>query len=215
MILGIYGAGGLGRETLMLAQLINEKEKRWEDILFIDDINPERVLKNISVKSFAQVKNIKFLEVVIAIGEPAIRASMAEKIRGSRINLATLIDPSAYISPCSKIGDGVVIYQGVNVSCDTCVEDNVIMQAFSSISHDCHIAAHSITSTYSAMAGAVYVGTRTFIGMGALIKEKIRIGNDVIVGMGANVVSSVPDKMVVLGNPAKIVRENDSGRVFR
>ena len=33
MILGIYGAGGLGREVLELARIINT----WEKIIFIDD----------------------------------------------------------------------------------------------------------------------------------------------------------------------------------
>ena len=36
-ILGIYGAGGLGREILELARAINEKELRWDSIVFIDD----------------------------------------------------------------------------------------------------------------------------------------------------------------------------------
>ena len=33
MILGIYGSGGLGREVLELARIINT----WEKIIFIDD----------------------------------------------------------------------------------------------------------------------------------------------------------------------------------
>ena len=37
MILGIYGAGGHGREVLELAEIINNKNSRWDKIIFIDD----------------------------------------------------------------------------------------------------------------------------------------------------------------------------------
>ena len=42
VILGIYGAGGLGREVFELARVLNINEKRWSDIIFIDD-HPEYV----------------------------------------------------------------------------------------------------------------------------------------------------------------------------
>ena len=32
MILGIYGAGGLGREVLELATIINSQTNKWDDI---------------------------------------------------------------------------------------------------------------------------------------------------------------------------------------
>ena len=37
MILGIYGFGGHGLEVEELARVINEKENRWEKVIFIDD----------------------------------------------------------------------------------------------------------------------------------------------------------------------------------
>ena len=36
MILGIYGAGGLGREVYELAKIINSCNNRWDQIFFID-----------------------------------------------------------------------------------------------------------------------------------------------------------------------------------
>ena len=37
MVLGIYGYGGHGLEVEEVARVINEKENRWEKVLFIDD----------------------------------------------------------------------------------------------------------------------------------------------------------------------------------
>ncbi|MCH5314246.1 MAG: hypothetical protein J1E28_07665 [Helicobacter sp.] len=35
--LGIYGAGGLGREVLEFAQIINDAVKEWDNFIFIVD----------------------------------------------------------------------------------------------------------------------------------------------------------------------------------
>ena len=40
MKLAIYGAGGLGREVLELAQEINATESRWDALCLVDD-NPQ------------------------------------------------------------------------------------------------------------------------------------------------------------------------------
>ena len=42
MVLGIYGASGLGTEYEYLASIINDRESRWEEIVFIDD-TPEKM----------------------------------------------------------------------------------------------------------------------------------------------------------------------------
>ncbi|MDR0764105.1 MAG: hypothetical protein LBE65_00735 [Synergistaceae bacterium] len=50
--LAIYGAGGLGRETLDLARLINDAAKTFSEIYLVDDYNPNRVINNTRVISF-------------------------------------------------------------------------------------------------------------------------------------------------------------------
>ena len=37
MVLGIYGASGLGMELETVATLVQGQQNRWEDIVFIDD----------------------------------------------------------------------------------------------------------------------------------------------------------------------------------
>lgn len=215
MKLGIYGAGGLGRETLNLAQKINAVERRWSEIFFIDDINPDRILKGISVLSFAEIKNNNQVEIIIAVGEPALRTVLMNRVKSCQLPLATLISSAAYIAPCCRIGAGVAIFQGVNISCDSIIEDNVVIQAFSSISHDCRVAESCVISTYCAMAGKVLIGARTFLGMGALIREMTSVGADTIIGMGANVVTTIPDKVVAVGNPARTIKPNSNYKIFR
>lgn len=54
------------------------------------------------------------------------------------------------------------------------------------------------------------IGDNVEINAGARIIGPIRIGNNVIIGANAVVVKDVPDKCIVAGIPAKIIKENIS-----
>lgn len=53
--------------------------------------------------------------------------------------------------------------------------------------------------------GAPTIGNRVYVAPNAIIIGKVRVGDDVVVGAGAVVVRSVPDRAVVVGNPARVV----------
>lgn len=53
--------------------------------------------------------------------------------------------------------------------------------------------------------GKVKIGNNVYIGNNALIMAGVTIGNNVIVAAGAVVTKSVPDNVIVGGNPAKIL----------
>jgi serine O-acetyltransferase len=46
---------------------------------------------------------------------------------------------------------------------------------------------------------------RVYVGPGSAIVGPVTIGNDVLIGVGAIVVRSVPDRAVVVGNPARVI----------
>ncbi|MBN3264075.1 NeuD/PglB/VioB family sugar acetyltransferase [Pectobacterium brasiliense] len=215
MKLAIYGAGGLGREVLILAQLINTYQSRWNEIFFIDDFNPGRELKGIAVRDFESISTTRDVEVVIAVGEPSARESLADKVKSSGLTLATLIHPNVYLSNCTVVGKGCVLCHGVYVSCDVIIRDNAFLQPYASVGHDCVIGEHAVLSTFVTLAGHCTIGARTFVGMSSVVKENTSIGYDTIVGMGAVVFNEVESGVVALGNPARVMRKNDRGRVFK
>jgi len=53
-----------------------------------------------------------------------------------------------------------------------------------------------------------FIGRNCFIAVGATILPGVTIGDEVIVGAGAVVTKNVPSRVIVAGNPARIVREN-------
>ena len=53
-----------------------------------------------------------------------------------------------------------------------------------------------------------YIGKKCFIGANAIIMPGLTIGDNVVVGAGAVVTKDVPSGCIVVGNPAKIIKEN-------
>ena len=50
--------------------------------------------------------------------------------------------------------------------------------------------------------------------MGALVKQGVSIGESSVVGMGSVVYNDVPEGMIALGNPARVVRRNEHKKIF-
>lgn len=61
----------------------------------------------------------------------------------------------------------------------------------------------------SSFAGPV-IGDRVYIGPGAAVLGPIKVGDDVLIGANAVVTSSVPDRGVVVGNPARVISRKGS-----
>lgn len=55
--------------------------------------------------------------------------------------------------------------------------------------------------------GQVIIGDNVFIGAGATILPNVIIGNNSIIAAGSVVAKSVPENVIVAGNPAKIISD--------
>ena len=52
------------------------------------------------------------------------------------------------------------------------------------------------------------IGDNCCIGARAIIMPGVTVGNEVVVGAGAVVTKDVPNNCIVVGNPARIIKEN-------
>ncbi len=215
-VLAIYGSGGLGREIYDIAQRRNNISNLWKSIIFINDFIEEGTVQGVPVIHFETLLKYKEnYEVIIAIGEPSSREKLYNKLKDNGISLTTLIDPTALISPSAEIAEGTIVCEFSSVHCCVTIGKNCLIQPYSDIGHDIKIGNHSVFSPHFAPGGESVFGDRVYVGMHAALKEKLKIGNDVIVAMGSVVFRDIPDETVVIGNPARVTKGNDEGKVFK
>lgn len=218
MILGIYGAGGLGRELFVLAQQINKIKSRWDEVIFIDDTDGLSIAKGKQIITFDEAKvkyDNKSLELVIAVGEPQIRNFLRKRVHSAGFSLAVLVHPSVSISDGTKLGEGTIVCCNCFVSCDITIGENVLIQPCACIGHDNKIGNDTVISTYVCIAGGCIIGDETYIGLQVPIRENINIGNQTIVGMGSVVSRDISDQVIAMGNPARAMKENTNHKVFQ
>jgi sugar O-acyltransferase (sialic acid O-acetyltransferase NeuD family) len=218
MILGIYGAGGLGREVFELADTINQSSKRWSKIIFIDDSENIKDLRKIPIYTFSELQKSNLqedIEVCIAIGEPAIRAILYEKLITNEIQIATLIHPDVSIPESTNIGIGTIICKFVSITCDIHIGNNVYIHPMTCIGHDAQIGKNSVISSFVDVAGNCIVGNETFLAMNVIIKQGISVGDKTIVGLASVVHRDIPDSVIALGNPARPMKNNEKQKVFK
>jgi len=216
MKLGIYGSGGLGREVYDIARRRSAISSLWQEIIFINDFEEEKPFLSTRMVHFETIIQTKdAYECVIAVGEPSAREMLYKKIIDNKVRLATLIDPTALVSPGATIGKGSIICEFSTIHCGVEIGDNCLVQPYCCIGHDIRIGSHSVLSPYFAPGGSAIIGNRVFCGMHSSIKEGLTVGDNAIVAMGSAVFRDVAPGTVVVGNPARVTRGNDEGKVFK
>lgn len=100
------------------------------------------------------------------------------------------------------IGDNVVIKSGVQLWDGLRVEDNVFIGPNATFTNDPFPRSKE---PYQLLRTIVKAGAT--IGANATLLPGITIGEKAMVGAGAVVTKDVPAGVIVIGNPAKIVRE--------
>lgn len=111
------------------------------------------------------------------------------------------------------IGDNVEIGSLSNVSRgsvgETIIDDNVKIDSLVHIGHDVRLKKNVEIAAGVIIGGFTIIEENTFVGLNATLKNRIVVDDNCVIGMGAAVMQSVPDKMTMLGNPAKGFSKGD------
>lgn len=122
--------------------------------------------------------------------------------------VVSLIDPTVIISRTARIGAGCVIYPNSYIGLNAALGDYVFCLTAAIINHDCRVADKVAITTGVTLAGSVQIGEGCYLGQSCSIRQFIKVGANSLVGMGSVVVKDVPANSVVVGNPARTIKEN-------
>jgi sugar O-acyltransferase (sialic acid O-acetyltransferase NeuD family) len=207
----IYGAGGLAREVL---QLINDMAAAGAPVActgFLVDPGffPSDRIGALPVHSSSGVMEAGEA-VVIAIGSPAARRRIAERIGGAA-RFATLIHPRATVGDSVVLGSGSIACAGAVATVDIRIGSHVQLHVNCTIGHDVVLGDCSTIAPGANVGGGTVVGVGAFVGSGAVILPRVRLGAWSIVGAGAVVTADVPANATVVGVPATVIAQRAAG----
>lgn len=157
----------------------------------------------------------------LRIGDGATICCGAIVFAGARIGAGAIVGDQAFVRERSAIGERSVIGRGsvvdndVTVGARAKVQTNVYLTAFSLVEDDVFVGPCAMTTNDDAM-GRLAAGTRLRgatlrracrIGGGAVLTPGVEVGEEAFVAAGAVVTRDVPARAVVMGVPARAVRE--------
>ncbi|SNC67994.1 sugar O-acyltransferase, sialic acid O-acetyltransferase NeuD family [Hymenobacter gelipurpurascens] len=209
----ILGAGGLGREVLVLARQINEVQPTWEIKGFYDDQSP--VAPTIHglpyLGTSADLNAIQEpLQVVIAVGNGQSRAKLVNKLTSPLITYATLVHPGVACRPYQQlqIGAGCIIGQGCILTCDIRLGHHVLLNLGCTIGHDAVLEDFCSLMPHANVGGEAHLETGVYLGTNATIINQVRVGARTIIGAGAVAVRDVPADCTAVGVPAQVIKRH-------
>lgn len=143
---------------------------------------------------------------IVSVGDNRARRALADWLAREGFAFATAVHPSALVAREVRIGAGSVLMAGAIVNPDTEIGAHCIVNTGASVDHDCRLGEGVHVAPGARLCGGVEVCPGALVGAGAVIVPGRRVGADAIIGAGAVVLSDVPERAVVAGNPAQPIR---------
>ena len=210
----ILGGSGIG----MIATNIAKESGEYEVMGFLNDVIPigTNIGKYDTIPVIGTTDDIQhyldndyyFFIAYVGMKREKETFEKIEKFNIPPHRYATLIHKTAIIPYgfCS-IGYGVLMAPLSQISPDTTIGDNCILLANSFLGHDSTMKRFAHLATNSVVGANVVVGRGVHMGSNSTVREKVNIGDFSLVGSGAVVLKDVADNSIVVGNPAKELKQ--------
>jgi acetyltransferase-like isoleucine patch superfamily enzyme len=156
------------------------------------------------------------------IGDGTVVSTGAIVFAGTTIGARVILGDQSCVRERVAIGDDVVVGRG------SLVENDTTIGALTKIQADAYITAYSTIEEHVFIAPCVVTTNDNFMGRteqrfgsvkgptirrgarvggGAILCPGVEIGEDAFVGAGAIVTKDVPPRVVVVGSPARVLRD--------
>lgn len=137
------------------------------------------------------------------------RRRLVETLRGRfGLKFDRLVHPTAYLGGHVELGEGVLIGPGATVGPHTVLEEFSFINRSASIGHDARLGPYARVAPNATLAGFARLGAGSMVAAGATVLDRVYIGENSIVGAGAVATKDIPDGVIALGIPARVIRKN-------
>ncbi len=211
----IFGAGGHGREVLQVALDMSADRSRWNLIGFADE---DETLAGQSLQGLpvlgglAQLRDLRTAALVVAIGAPARRRRVVERLRDAGwTRFARLVHPLAWCGRNVEIAEGSVVCAGVKMTTDIQIGRHVLLNLNCTIGHDVRIGDFATLAPGVGVSGGCQVGEGAELGTHSTLIPKVVVGNWSVLGAGAVAIQSIEPDATAVGIPARTIRRRELG----
>ena len=202
----IAGAGGFGREVHQYLLDADRGAGRIRIAGFLVD-EPDAVVglaREVGVLGrIDEVVPAEGDEVIVAVGDPRLRRSMAIRLARRGWRFHTLVHPTAWVAPTAVLGPGAVVCPFAFVGAHARVGPGAALNTYASVGHDAALGEWSVLSPYAVINGAAVLEEAVFLGTHASVQPGVRVGRASKVAAGAVVAQDVAPRSLVAGNPGK------------
>ncbi len=122
---------------------------------------------------------------------------------------ATVVHPSAWVSPAAVLGPGTVVMAGAMVQTRARIGAHCVINTGAIIEHDVDAGDFSIFGPGAVVGGGARVCTGALVGLGANVRDHRVVGAKALVGMGSIVVRDVEPGECVVGVPARVMERRE------
>lgn len=154
---------------------------------------------------------LRRVAVHVAVGNSLHRKRLTEDLKERGAVLASVIHPSAVISPHAKLGEGIYIAPYVRISPEAWLHTGCLIDPLCTIGGGSDLGDFVMLAAHCSLVADSTIGAGTFLGSHVVVAG-VSIGAGCIIGAGSMVLRDIPDNVRAFGSPAKVVGPADWSR---
>jgi len=153
-------------------------------------------------------QNIVNQNFAVTIGDNKLRNTIANKLRKLGANTPNLIHSKANVSKLATMGKGCFLYFNAILWTKSKIGNDCILSPNAMISHHAIVGNAGFVTSFSTVGAYCEIANFLQMGINSLILPKVKLGENCFIAAKANVTKSFKDNVILIGNPAKILRKN-------